>query len=542
MKKTIRLVAMLLALVFVLAACGSDTASSAGAAAASSGPAASAASEAEAAPLEEEVVAAQEVIANDGTLTVGWTTGVEGFDPISDNNYIGSFMVYESLFEMNPETQELEPLLVDTYEWVDDCTLHITLKDNVYFSDGDKLIAEDVLYSMYRYIELGSNLSTYFTVYDWDKCVAEDDLNLTLVTTEPYGPGLSNLCRPVVNKSYVESCTKEDWWDKPCGTGPYTVKENVSGSHTTYVLREDYWNAANVNYDFNTITVRSYSEVSTMFVDFENGDIDVAFGISVSDAERVLGGEVNCGYVVRSNNDVINLCLAETNPIFDDIKVRQAIAYAIDKDAVGEAAYGALTIPATSCISASLTAYYENVGAYEYNPEKAKELLAEAGYANGFDLKMVIVNSAANQTLAEAIQFYLSEVGITLNIEAYPIPTAVPMFMAGEADVVLNQQNGGAYLLEPNQVFDTSRSNSTNLCVRITDETFNGYLENGLFSIDSKVRAENYKNAQKWQYENCRAIPIVEDSGCYVFSGKVKSFNVNSLTYPNLLYIEAAAE
>jgi len=116
------------------------------------------------------------------------------------------------------------------------------------------------------------------------------------------------------------------------------------------------------------------------------------------------------------------------------------------------------------------------------------------------------------------------------------------MFMAGEADLVLNQQNGGASLLEPNQVYDTSTENSTNLCVRCTDPDFNKYLSDGLHSVDVAVRAENYKNAQKWNQENVHTVPLVEDAGCYVFSGKVKSFNVNSLTYPNLLFVEAAAE
>ena len=540
MKKFTRLVALLLALVFVLAACGSETTSAPAESAAAASSAAEAAAS-EPATLEETVVAAQDVIANDGTLTVGWTTGVEGFDPISDNNYIGSYLVYEGLFKMNPDTQELENVLCESYEWVDDCTLKIKLKDNVYFSDGDKLIAEDVLFSMYRYIELGSNLATYYTVYDWDKCVAEDDLNLTLVTFEPYGPGLTNLTRPVLNKSWCETAAEEDWWDKPCGTGPYTVKENVSGSHTTYTLREDYWDK-DASYDFTTMNVRSYAEASTMFIDFENGAIDVAFGVSVSDATRVLNGEVDCGYVVRANNDVINLVFNEACSYFEDVRVRQAIAYAIDREAVGQAAYGDLTIPATSFVASTMGQYYENVGAHEYNPEKAKELLAEAGYADGFDVKMVIVNSAANQTLAEGIQFYLSEVGINMTIEAYAIPTAVPMFMAGEADLVLNQQNGGAYLLEPNQIYDTSGENSTNLCVRCTDPEFNQYLKDGLNTVDVAVRAENYKNAQKWNQENVHTVPLVEDTGCYVFNGKVQSFNVNSLTYPNLLYIQAAAE
>jgi peptide/nickel transport system substrate-binding protein len=540
MKKFVRLVALLLALVFVLAACGSSSQSPASEESAAPVESTAADTQTESNAMEETVVAAQDVIANDGTLTVGWTTGVEGFDPVSDNNYIGNYLVYEGLFNMNPDTQELENVLCESYEWVDDCTLKIKLKDNVYFSDGDKLVAEDVLYSMYRYIELGSNLSTYYTVYDWDKCVAEDDLNLTLVTFEPYGPGLSNLTRPVLNKSWCESAAEEDWWDKPCGTGPYTVAENISGSHTTYTLRDDYWNADNSSFDFSTMTVRSYAESSTMFIDFENGAIDVAFGISVSDATRVLNGEVDCGYVVRSNNDVINLVFNEACPYFEDLRVRQAIAYAIDREAVGKAAYGDLTIPATSFVSASLGQYYENVGAFDYDPEKAKELLAEAGYADGFDVKMVIVNSTANQTLAEAVQFYLGEVGINMTIESYAIPTAVPMFMAGEADLVLNQQNGGAYLLEPNQVYDTSGENSTNLCVRCTDAEFNSYLQNGLHSVDVAVRAENYKNAQKWNQENVHTVPLVEDTGCYVFSGKVQSFSVNSLTYPNLLYIKAA--
>ena len=182
----------------------------------------------------------------------------------------------------------MENLLAESYKWLDDTTLEIHLNPAARFSNGDPVTPEDVLWSMQYYIESGSNLSTYYTNYDYDNCEIVDDTTFILKYFEPYGPAINYLTlMKVQNKSYYEEFGEDAYWDSPCGSGPYEVVENVSGSHTTYRLREDYWNP-DMMPEVKEFVVKSYPEKSTMYIDFENGDLDIAWNIDDSDAQRAL--------------------------------------------------------------------------------------------------------------------------------------------------------------------------------------------------------------------------------------------------------------
>lgn len=470
----------------------------------------------------------------DRTVTLGWTQAVEGFEPAFANNGIGFALVYENLFENNPDTGELEGQLVESYEWLDDTTLQLTLKEGITFSNGDPMTPEDVLWSLQYYIEVGSNLSTYYTNYDWDNCQIIDDRTFTFKYFEPYGPALNYLTLPKIqNKSYYEEFGEDAYWDSPCGSGPYTVVENVSGSHSTYQLRDDYWGEKP---EAEQIIVKTYSEASTMYIDFENGALDIAFGLSANDAQRAQDGS-GSGYtaVLQSDLDCKMLCLANYKTEFQDARVREAIAIGVEWDQVGAAAFGVLATPSTSTLPAGVRYKIDTAG-YTYDPDRARQLLADAGYADGFTIDLVLVNDTTNQRMAEAIQAYLSAMNITLNIESYEIATAIPMFMSGQTDCIIKTAQGGATCLEPDQIYDTLKASSTLVAAAVQDSTFDGYLMKGLYTSDESEREQLYVNAQNWLYENMWAIPICDTMGAYVYKDGI-SLKTVSMTYPNLRFI-----
>jgi peptide/nickel transport system substrate-binding protein len=469
------------------------------------------------------------------TIVVGWTRQPEDFDPAFTNNGIGMQLVYEQLFMHNPDTGELEPWLVETYEWLDDTTLHLTLKDGITFSNGDPLTAEDVIWSMKYYLESGSNLATYYNVYDFDNCVIEDNRNFTLKYKQPYGPALAYLTLPKIqNKSYSEEFGADAFWDAPCGSGPYTCTENVEGSHTSYALRDDYWNK-NFTPEVKNFVVKSYREATTMYIDFENGALDMAFGLDANDAERAQKDNGN-GYTlhIQPSLDVKMLCLNPAKEEFQNDLVRQAIACAVEWDKVGEAAFGVMCSKATSTLPTGCS-FKIDLEDYTYDAAKAKQLMEQAGYADGFDVRLVLVNDTYNQRMAEALHAYLAAINIRINIESYEIATAIPMFMAGETDMVIKTAEGGAFCLEPDQIFDTLKASSTLRAAATNSEEFDGYLMNGLFSIDPAVREEMYVKAQQWCHDTCWYIPICEDSVAYVCAEGV-SLNTVNVHFPYLIF------
>ncbi|MGI6326593.1 MAG: ABC transporter substrate-binding protein [Saccharofermentanales bacterium] len=469
------------------------------------------------------------------TLIVGQTGAVEGFDPGSSNNGIGFYLVYDTVFYKDPYSDEFKSNVIDTYHWVDDTTLQLNLKRGVKFSNGDELTAKDILFSMKYYVDSGSNLASFYTQYDFANSTAKDDYTLLIKYNSVFGPAISYLTETKIqNQKYFETNGAEAFWDRPCGTGPYTCAENVTGAYTKYTLRDDYWGG--MKPEATEITVRSYSEPSTMYIDYQNGALDMAVGVGSLDADRAINEKLqNTVIKNQSNNDVLMFCFNNTVKLFDDVNVRKAIASAVDWNACAKAAYGVLCQPATSTLPSNFK-YHVDTGGFKYDPDLAKQLLSIAGYENGFEIQLVIPNIIETQRLAEAIQGYLKAVNIKLTINAYALPTAVGMFMKGETDVSIKMIPGGAKNFEAHQVYEGLTATSTNISVSIKDATLNSYFTTGLGTNIDSERQENYTKAQQWLFDNYQALPICEPSTCLIFKDSI-SLTTNLTSFPDLTYV-----
>jgi peptide/nickel transport system substrate-binding protein len=165
--------------------------------------------------------------------------------------------------------------------------------------------------------------------------------------------------------------------------------------------------------------------------------------------------------------------------------------------------------------------YYASHGIIEYNPEKAKELLAEAGYGDGLDMNLVIPSTPANEKAAVILQSFLKEIGINLEVESYDFATAIPILMANGTDISIGGTGGGTYLAS--QLMDTISMYNTNGAASIHDEEFNGYLDAALATLDEDERAENYANAQQWLFENYRTLPIGSSEAAVIYHDNISN-------------------
>lgn len=128
----------------------------------------------------------------EGTLTVGLTDTADSFDPAVSFNSVGIQLVYDSILVKDPFTGEITSEIAESWEYIDDCTLVIQFRDDVYFSNGEKMTAEDALFSLNRMITENSRWSTFVDAFNFEKSSA-DGQTLTLITDEPFGPGLNYL-------------------------------------------------------------------------------------------------------------------------------------------------------------------------------------------------------------------------------------------------------------------------------------------------------------------------------------------------------------
>lgn len=504
MKQWKKLLALVLALTMVLslAACGSsdDTQSDA--------------------PSSSQSVAEQpSESAEPKTLTVGTMDATDTFDPCSNSDCgLGLTMVYDTILKLNYETMEVEASIATDWEWLDDTTLQLTIRDDAVFSNGDALTPSDVLYSLSRFVYENNQFDPGYDDIDYDNSTIDGNI-LTLKLLQPSADFLYNLANDrwasVVNEDYVKA-NPDSWWDAPCGTGPYVCVENVDGSHSSYTRRDDYWGDLP---DAESVTIRHYSESTTMLADFENGALDIA--LDVSETDYLIAADGGYGAVEAKlfpTWDLLAVCLPEYNPAFDDIRVREAISLALDTTAITNAVYGSLGQVADSILIDGV-AYYSPVGVHEYNPEKAKQLLADAGYADGLAMNVVVPATPTNEACATIVQAYFREVGIELTVEAYDFATAIPILMANGTDISIFGTGGGTYLAS--QILDTIGAQSTNGGSRVTDADFNSYIEGGRTNLDDSARASQYASAQQWAYDNYRTLPIAYAQAAVLYQSNI---------------------
>ncbi len=528
MKKLSKLLALLLVLVMafsVLSACAKDEAPAGGENTPAGGENTPAGGENTPAGGETDVPEGEK----DYTLAIGVMSANGTHDPNARGaQRYQSITVFERLL-ITTSDRQLAPALATEWEYISEDTLQVKLRDDVYFTDGQHMTAEDVLTSYRDYWAAGFQ-SGYFTCYDWEKTEIVDDYTINFVFNREYGPAINYMgawsiyCKD--DMPYGSNPADADKWvSAPNGTGPYYCVENVTSSYITYARKdaEDYWGELP---QCTEVTYKYYSEASTMYMDFETGAIDAACAIASTDAQRVLDGDCPSftGYYMNSIQDNLLCILPEEVELFNDERVRKAFFMSVDREACALAMYGPLFLPADSLLPNTIT-YYESQAASipEYDPEGAKALLAEAGYPDGINLRLIVTQDMS--VLAEALQASLSTGGINITVESYDVPTAIPMLQAMESDFICKQAEGGAYIDEAGLLVETISPTSTLPPAGMQDPVWAEAYEKAHYNIDDNLRAEGFAEMQEWAVGTYRILPICTRANMTVYNTeKLASF------------------
>lgn len=525
MKKNCLILAILMSICLVLSACGSSPQENAPA----PDQAPSAQPDSGGTPAEDPAPQDPEN-SEPKTLSIGTLLTSDTFDPTIVANNPTLMLVYDSILTRDPETNEIIGNLAETWEFSEDgteVTLHF--RDDVYFSNGEKLTPDDALYSLGRY----RVNDQFFKDSGWENIdfdnsrVEGNDLILKLFQSTPLIEAqlADNKWGTVLCQSYVEA-NPDSFWDAPVGSGPFILTENASGSHYALERNESYWGTPA---DISSVYYYIYGDATTMFVDFENGDLDMAIDVASSDADRMIEGGIDAQYKMMETYDINYVALPWYTPEFDDIRIREAISLALDREGISKAAFGNLAETADSVGIKGLP-YYESQGDPKYDIEAAKKLMADAGYPDGgLEFNLVVFSQPAKQKQAEAIQACLAEIGITVTIEAYDPPTAIPIFMAQGTAIALGGTSGSNYDLA--KYLSDSSLESSNQTTSVHDEEYNEWLSTARFSLDPEVRADCYSKIQKWHAENYRWIPLNYIQSCTVYQNNVH--NVYAFNYNN---------
>lgn len=353
------------------------------------------------------------------TIVIG-----NNFDPGTMDPYGGSFgpqLLYttqsmESLF-LYDTSGNVIPWLAESYEYDEGqmgLTLH--LRQGVTFQDGSPMTADDVVYS-FQCAAAAPGPAAFMSVIDWDGVEAVDENTVHVPLKWPSGTmadTLTNLF--VVSKDLYEA--EKAAGSGITGTGPWKVNKWQAGVSCTFDAYEGYWGGAPV---IKHLEIRIITESSVRMIELENGNIDIYKGAAALDIQRVAGGESaglalwRAGQAQACHFFGFNCSHAP----FDNAKVREAFCYAIDTQTLALAVFENIGEEAKSFLPSGV--WYSPTLSEEqlhtYNPEKAKSLLAEAGYANGITVNLKCDSNVYRTAMAEMLPSMLEKSGITVNVE-----------------------------------------------------------------------------------------------------------------------------
>lgn len=337
--------------------------------------------------------------------------------------------IFDPLFMTNSEYQ-IVPCLALGYEWVDDSTLKIELRKNVKFHDGSDMTADDVIFTLDLLNERGATFEGNYA-----GCEKVDD-HTVLVKLQQPNPALPyTLSMPQTCVLPSDAYSPESFALNPIGTGPYKIKEFKEGDYYTVERFDDYWGEpAKTKY----LTLRIIPEPSQRTILLETGDVDVSYYIPINDLKRIENNK-NLKILTSPSTKVVLMelnCLSD-GPVGNPL-IRRAIESAIDKQIIIDTLLEGYGEPASNIISPNCEEY-RDYEVNEYNPELAKQLMAEAGYPDGFEVNLFTNADQINGEIAQVMQSQLAQVGIKMNITIQDDNTTFTMVESGQDyDMILD--------------------------------------------------------------------------------------------------------
>ncbi|MBI5042538.1 MAG: ABC transporter substrate-binding protein [Nitrospirae bacterium] len=331
-------------------------------------------------------------------------------------------LIFNSLLRFD-EKLELVPDLSEKWENPNPVTYIFHLKKGVKFHNGRELTAEDVKYT-FESILNPSFLSPHRKSYEKIKAItALDKYTVKFLLSEPYAPFLINMTMGIAPKDEAERLGR-DFANKPIGTGPFVFEKWIADERIELKRNTDYFEG---KAKLSRLIFKIISDDTIRLLGLKTGEIDFIQNAIPPDLISSLSKDKNITILTGDGVNYSYLGFNLTDTVLKDKRVRKAIAYAIDRSSIINNLLAGLAVPATGVLPKNNWAYEEDLIRYEYNPDKARSLLDEAGFADPdgsgpkerFRLVYKTTNNDLRKMIGEVLQKNLKEVGIGLDIRTY---------------------------------------------------------------------------------------------------------------------------
>jgi ABC-type transport system substrate-binding protein len=395
-----------------------------------------------------------------GNITVTYKDDVATLDPAIGYDWQNWSMIkslYDGLMDYEPGTTELRPGLAESYDISGDgMVFTFKLREGVKFHNGRVMTAEDVKYSLDRVTDpktqspgagFFGSIEGYDAVSSGEvsglsgvKVVDDQTVEITLSRPDATFLHVMGLnFASVVAKEAVEAAGA-DFGKTAMGTGAFKLADWTIGQKLVFAKNEDYWRDGLPYLD--SVTFEVGQEPIVALLRLQNGEVDVpGDGIPPAKFQEVMGDPEQAARVIEGGQlHTGYITLNVKMPPFDNVDVRKAVNMAINKERITQVINGR-AVPATQPLPPSMPGYTEGYAGYAYDPDAAKALLAEAGFADGFETELFVMNTDPNPRIAQAIQQDLSKIGIKASIQS--LAQASVIAAGGEADQAPMIWSGG---------------------------------------------------------------------------------------------------
>lgn len=500
--------------------------------------------------VEEAAGGESETTGASGELVMAMQDDVVSIDPHGSNDTASAQVrmnIYETLVNQNMD-MELEPGLAEEWAPVENDVWNFRLREGTTFHSGEDFTAEDVKATLDRVtdIAVASEAAFLFDMIEEVEIVGDYEVNIH--TEFPFAPLPSHLAHNtggIISKALIDEdyqyaldeagvdMTADEYYElredesgeyeevqeeisehlgsmigsEADGTNHGMLEERNPGQETILTKFEGFKGGER---SFDTVTFRVIPEAGARLAELETGGVQIVGDVDSANAGRVAEG-ADTELLEQESSRTEYLSFNTEKEPFDDVKVRQAIAHAIDKDMIVEGVHDNMGITATHPLAPDVWGYDDSLSGDEYDPEKAKELLAESDHPDGFSTELWVRDDQMNVDTALYIQESLAELNIEVAVQQFEWGTFLDrtaqgdheMFAMGWTTVTGDADNGLYALYHSNNIGATGNRSF------YANEELDAALDAGRTESDEATRADAYSTAQEIIMEEAPAVPLV---------------------------------
>ena len=466
-----------------------------------------------------------------GVVSIGRREDSSTFDPINTAQNIDFWVfmnVYDVLVRVDKSGAKLVPGLAESWDISSDGLTYTFHLRDAKFSDGAAITAEDAKFSLERVRD--SELSLWSDSY---KIISDmktpDDKTLVITLSEQSAPFLSTLAMPatsIISKAEFEEMGQEAYSQNPVASGAFTVKEWLRGDRVILAKNPEFWQADKVSLD--GVEWISMPDDNTRMLSVQSGELDAAIYVPFSRVEELKADENLTVHIEPSTREDHLLINHEHEPL-NNVHVRAAIDYAIDKQAIVDAVtFGQGTV-ANSFIPKGALYHSDDNGARAFDLEKAKAEMAEAGIESVSLDYLVKAGNEVDEQVAVLIQQQLGAIGITVNLVKMDPSQTWDMLVDGEYDLSMMYWTND--ILDPDQktTFVLGHDVNMNYMTRYQNDEVKQLVADARLELDPAKREAMYMEIQKLAKADAHWIDLFYSPFINVSQKGIENFDQNPL-------------